>query len=175
MTESLSTERPDPPNIAGELEMLNGWLDFHRATLVRKCEGLDAEQLARRAVPPSTLSLLGLVRHMVDVEQNWFDAIAGRTRVSKYWNADNADFDFDGAEADPVAVAEAFADLQEAIAESRVILAATNLDVAFSRTRRGRQEVRSVRWAVVHMIEEYARHNGHADLLREAIDGATGF
>jgi uncharacterized damage-inducible protein DinB len=174
MTEHRSIERPDPPDIAGELDMLTGWLDFHRATLVRKCDGLDADQLARRAVPPSTLSLLGLVRHMVDVEQNWFDAIAGRTRVSKYWDADNDDFDFDGAVADPEAVHEAFADLQEAIEQSRAVLAQTTLDATFDRVRRIGEQTYSVRWVLVHMVEEYARHNGHADLLREAIDGATG-
>jgi uncharacterized damage-inducible protein DinB len=164
-------ERVEPPNVAGEREMLSGWLDFHRATLARKCAGLDAEQLACRSVPPSTLSLLGLVRHLADVERTWFDRVTGRVRDSNYGTEHDPDFDLNGAAADPEQVARAFGDWERAVAESRAVFAGAALEETFEHPRDGTQ---SVRWVMVHLIEEYARHHGHADLLREAIDGVTG-
>jgi uncharacterized damage-inducible protein DinB len=151
--------------------MLIGWLDFHRATLALKCDGLDAQQLARRAVPPSALSLLGLLRHMGEVEQIWFDRMAGCIRTTPYSDDDHPDRDFDDAIADDACVAEALAYWQEQVEVARAVTAATRLDDVFPCGRHGEL---SARWVLVHMIEEYARHNGHADLLRELIDGTTG-
>ena len=147
------------------------FLDYHRATFAWKCEGLDAEQLARRSAPPSTMSLLGLLRHLADVERSWFDRVAGRRREQYYFTDGEPDLDFDGAIADPEIVAQAYANWAEAIADSRAVAATVGLDDWFESTHSGRL---TVRWLYAHLLEEYARHNGHADLLREAIDGATG-
>ncbi len=164
--------RTDPPFVAGEREMLDAWLDFHRATLLSKCEGLDDDQLRRRAVPPSSLSLLGLVRHLTEVENSWFSRLlAGRDVLPLYYSDDDEDGDFDNVHAADVAAD--MATHRAAVAQSRDVAAGYGLDDIASRLRRGEHEV-SLRWIYVHMIEEYARHNGHADLLREAIDGCTG-
>jgi uncharacterized damage-inducible protein DinB len=150
--------------------MLESWLEYHRATLALKCEGLSLEQLRERAVPPSSLSLLGLVRHMADVEQNWFRRVlSGETVAGIYWTEDNEDGDFD--DVDTADADEAFATWRAECDNARkVAAAAPSLDIT---GKRHGMEV-SLRWIYVHMIEEYARHNGHADLLRERIDGATG-
>jgi uncharacterized damage-inducible protein DinB len=159
----------DPPFVAAERPMLESWLEYHRDTLAFKCEGLSAEQLRMRAVPPSTLSLLGLVRHMAEVERSWFHrTIAGREAPPRYYSKADPDGDFDNVdEADPD---EAFAAWREDCDASRRVLAgkASLDDTIVSK------DAVSVRWILVHMIEEYARHNGHADLLRQRIDGATG-
>ncbi|HEX6501257.1 MAG TPA: DinB family protein [Micromonosporaceae bacterium] len=161
--------RPRPPLIAGEREMLDAWLDFHRATLVHKCAGLTVEQLRERACPPSSLSLLGLVRHMTDVERGWFTGFAGGDRTKRYSSPDNPDGDFDDVDgADPQ---EAFAAFAEECDTSRSLVAGRDLDETYVHWR---GEEISLRWIYVHMIEEYARHNGHADLLRERIDGTVG-
>jgi uncharacterized damage-inducible protein DinB len=167
--------RPDPPLVGDERATLAGFLDYQRATLEWKCTGLDPEQLARRAVPTSALSLLGIVRHLADVEWGWFDRFGmdGYRRDPYFFSADDRNRDFDGAVADPDAVAEAFTKWREAVADSRAVVARTDLDATFRHRRWDDREV-SLRWVLVHMIEEYARHNGHADLLREAIDGAVG-
>jgi len=148
--------------------MLESWLDFHRATLLMKCTGLNDEQLRIRACPPSTLTLLGLVRHMDEVENGWFGRFAGEE--SPVYSTDewpDADFDdLDGADA-----AANFAAFERQCARSRERAAGRGLDETFT-GRRGKEF--SLRWIYVHMIEEYARHNGHADLIREAIDGTTG-
>ncbi len=164
--------RTDPPNVAGEREALDGWLDFHRSTLLMKCQGLTGEQLARRAVPPSTLSLLGLVRHMAEVERAWFRRrLAGEAGLSLLYSSDESpDGDFDFAEA---ATAEAdLAALARECELARRAAAGRLLDDTFVHERTG--DTMDLRWAYVHMIEEYARHNGHADILREQIDGVTG-
>jgi uncharacterized damage-inducible protein DinB len=151
--------------------MLSAWLDYHRATLAMKCHGLSAEQLRSAAIPPSTLSLLGLVRHMAEVERGWFRrTLAGENAPPIYYNAQEADgADFDVAQAD---VEEAFARWNEECARARTIVAsAASLDVV-GRQRRGNTV--SLRWIMVHMVEEYARHNGHADLLRQRLDGSVG-
>ncbi len=160
--------RTDPPMTAGEREMLESWLDYHRATLLWKCTGLNDEQLKERACPPSTLSLLGLVRHMNEVENGWFGRFVGEgTRVYSTDEWPDADFDdLDNADA-----AADFAAFEEQCARSRQRAAGRGLDETFT-SRRG--HTISLRWIYVHMIEEYARHNGHADLIREAIDGVTG-
>jgi uncharacterized damage-inducible protein DinB len=165
-------DRREPPLTADERATLEGFLDFHRATLELKCRGLTPEQLATRSVPPSSLSLLGLVRHLADVETDWFHLVAtGTRRTPRFYSADDPDGDFDHAVGDAAAVDEAFAAWREAVAQSRAISAATALDATFEHPRRGPT---SLRWVLAHMVEEYARHNGHADLLRERIDGVTG-
>jgi uncharacterized damage-inducible protein DinB len=166
------TDRTDPAEVADERATLIGFLDYQRATLALKCADLSPAQLARRAAPPSALSLLGLVRHMAEVERGWFDEIAGHTRPDVYSTPENRTLDFDGAVADPEVVERAFRDWRTAIAESDVVLSGTDLAATYLQPRNG--EPMSVRWVLVHMIEEYARHNGHADLLREAVDGVTG-
>ncbi|MEU6236918.1 DinB family protein [Kitasatospora sp. NPDC047058] len=167
------TARTDPPFAADETAMLTAWLDFHRATLARKCEGLTADQLRLRSVPPSSLSLLGLVRHMAEVEHFWFRAILLGEEIDSdelYCSEEHPDGDFDlidtaDAEAD-------FATWQRQVAAARQACAGLPLDTVGQRDRRGEQV--TLRWILVHMVEEYARHNGHADLLRELVDGSTG-
>ena len=152
--------------------MLDQWLEFHRATLAWKCDGLDVDALRRRSVPPSTLSLLGLMRHMAEVEQHWFRrCLAGEDAPSFYCSDSNPDGDFDDVDtADP---AEAFATWRAECEHARVLVAADpSLDRIGARPRNGHAV--SLRWIMVHMIEEYSRHNGHADLLRQCIDGAVG-
>jgi uncharacterized damage-inducible protein DinB len=162
-------EVPPPPYVGDERPLLEAWLDFHRATLLWKCSGLDAEQLRQRSVPPSTMSLLGLVRHLTEVERTWFTRVlTGEDAPPLYYSDDDPDGDFDGVDD-----ADAEADLARftaQVATSRATATAHGLED--TGTRRG-QPV-SLRWIYGHMIEEYARHNGHADLLREAVDGATG-
>lgn len=152
-----------------EREMLRDWLDWHRATLLRKCAGLDAGQLAARAVPPSNLSLLGLVRHMSDTERGWVRrAYRGERLPGLYSRSDAPDADFE--EAAPAGAEE---DFERYRAECRAVDAAlegAGLDETFTL----RERTISVRWMWQHLVEEYARHNGHADLIREVIDGSVG-
>ncbi|MDT7539945.1 MAG: hypothetical protein QOI82_3530 [Actinomycetota bacterium] len=148
------------------------YLRYQRLTLELKCGGLDAEQLARRAVEPSTLSLLGLLRHMAEVERAWFRrTLSGLDAPRRYSPEGEFDHDFDGAVADPAIVEEAWAAWREevAFAERYLDEQADMGAVVF----RGDEQL-SVREVLVHMVEEYARHNGHADLLRERIDGRVG-
>jgi uncharacterized damage-inducible protein DinB len=154
--------------------MIADYIDWHRATLLRKCEGLTAEQLKRRSVPPSNLSLLGLVRHLADVERGWFRrGIGGETSATAppiFYGDDDEEGDIDfGPDADAAAD---LATYRDEIALCREVIDATgSLDRAIGEEDGGPV---TVRWVFQHMLEEYARHNGHADLLREAIDGATG-
>ena len=167
----MTVERIDPPLVAEEREMLDTWLDYHRATLAVKCEGLTDDQLRARAVPPSSLSLLGLVRHMGEVERSWFRRVLGGEQAPpRYYSDENPDGDFDDVAG--AGVAEAFGYWRDECAHARErVAAAPSLDV----TGTGRSGDRySLRWIMVHMIEEYARHNGHADLLRERINGTVG-
>jgi hypothetical protein len=164
-------DRHDPPTVAGERESLDSWLDYHRATLLFKCQGLTGEQLARRAVEPSSLSLLGLVRHMAEVERAWFRRrFAGQAELGALFCSEQfPDGDFDLAEA-----GDAEADFATFMAEcelARGAAAGRSLDDTFVHPQWATIDLR---WVYVHMIEEYARHNGHADLLRERIDGVTG-
>jgi uncharacterized damage-inducible protein DinB len=150
--------------------MLEAWLDYHRATLAMKCDGLSDEQLRTRSVPPSSLSLLGLVRHMADVERSWFRRVlAGQEAPPLFYSPDDPDGDLDNT--DGADVVEAFKAWQAECDEARRIVAATPVLEA---TGERQGEAVSLRWILVHMIEEYARHNGHADLLRERIDGVVG-
>ncbi|MGI9148376.1 MAG: DinB family protein [Chloroflexota bacterium] len=153
--------------------MLDTWLDYHRATLLMKCAGLTEAQLKLRAAEPSTLSLLGLVRHMTEVERNWFRRrIAGEDAPPVYYTKERRDDDFDAVdEADPAAM---FAAFTAEVERCRKIAAGVSLEAVAANTSNDGRGDFSVRWIYVHMIEEYARHNGHADLLRERIDGAKG-
>ncbi len=149
--------------------MLDAWLDFHRATLLIKCDGLSAEDLVRHSVEPSTMSLLGLVRHMAQVERGWFRAcLAGEDTEPLYSREDAEDADFD--ETDPRRAADDLATYRAEVELCREVAGRFALDDCGM--RHGQQV--SLRWIYLHMIEEYARHNGHADLLRQRIDGATG-
>ncbi|WP_435587367.1 DinB family protein [Micromonospora aurantiaca (nom. illeg.)] len=167
----METERIGPPLLGGERESLRAFLDFHRATLALKCEGLTDEQLRRAASPPSTLSLLGLVRHMAEVERTWFRRVIAAEDVPLVWS-DSGDFQqaYDARDAD---AAEAFEAWQREIEHARRIeREAESLEVTGHQARWG--EDVSLRLVMLHMLHEYARHNGHADLIREAIDGTVG-
>lgn len=159
-------------SLADEKATYAEYLRTQRLTLELKCVGLDAEQLARRSVEPSSLSLLGLLRHMAEVERAWFRrCLAGLDAPRRYSPAGEFDHDFDGAVADPAVVAEAWTAWREEVAFAEEFLAAAT-DMGAVVTR-GSERI-SVREVLVHMIEEYSRHNGHADLLRERIDGKVG-
>jgi len=166
-------DRAEPPLVAGERASLESWLEFHRRTLLVKCAGLTSDQLKLRPVPPSTLSLLGLVRHMTDVEHWWFTMHAGRAGSGLRYSTDaDPDGEFNQTES-----ADAEADLRTYRAEierSNAAVAGVDLDLVVPSRGDHPDRVRDVRWIFQHMIEEYARHNGHADIIREQIDGATG-
>ncbi|MET7970008.1 DinB family protein [Micromonospora sp. NPDC005305] len=167
-------DRKTEPYVGDERTMLEGWLDYHRDTLLHKCAGLTAEQLRTASVEPSTLTLLGLVRHMADVERWWFRIRAAGEDIPGLYDGDeDPDADLNAvADADP---AEAFATLRAEVEAARKAAAGLSLDHTFRRPRRdGTADDMNLRWVYVHMIEEYARHNGHADLIRERIDGVTG-
>ena len=158
---------------SGEKGVLAGYLEHYRLTLQLKCEGLDAERLAERSVPPSTLSLLGLVRHLAKVEHSWFRRVLGKQPELPrlYWSEEDRDLDFNGAVPDPAVVEDAWRSWRQEVANAREYLDSVT-DLGELVDHHGEQiEVRDV---LVHMIEEYARHVGHADLLRECIDGRTG-
>jgi uncharacterized damage-inducible protein DinB len=158
--------------LGDERATLVEFLRFQRLTLEVKCRGLDPEQLARRSVEPSTMSLLGLVRHMAEVERTWFRRrFAGQDVPKRYQTAAQPDGDFDGAVADPAVVEEAWAAWREEVAFAEEYTTATDLGFV---AEDGAGDPISLRELLVHMVEEYARHNGHADLLRERIDGRVG-
>jgi uncharacterized damage-inducible protein DinB len=156
----------------GERAVLLDYLRHYRLTLPMKCDGLDAGQMARRSVPPSTLSLLGLVRHMAKVEHHWFRRVMQGEEVPRLYVSDtDRDADFNGAVADDVVVAEAWEAWHREVAAAEAFVAGVDsLDVEGVHPD-GPVALREV---LVHMIEEYARHMGHADLLRECVDGRTG-
>jgi len=169
--ELVDSRRTEPAFVLADRAMLEAWLEFHRATLLLKCEGLNDAERKARLVPTSLLSLHGLVRHMAEVERNWFSRVllaAPDTRPIWYDPAsedselvplDDADWETD--------LAMWHAECEQSRANS------ADKDLDYTGTRRG--EPVSLRWIYVHMIEEYARHNGHADLMREMIDGAVGW
>ncbi|WP_243716324.1 DinB family protein [Actinomadura darangshiensis] len=160
------------PAVGDERTMLTNTLTAQRATLELKCAGLGAES-ARRSVEPSTLSLLGLVRHLADVERRWFRTVlAGHDTPPRFSSDNDPDGEFDGAAPDAEVIAGAWRAWREEVDFSNTYIAeAPHLDVEGHDPWRGRV---SLRWVLIHMIEEYARHNGHADLLRERLDGARG-
>ncbi|MFF0292482.1 DinB family protein [Kitasatospora sp. NPDC004615] len=165
-------ERLLPPLNADERTTLESWLEFHRVTLVMKCEGLNDEQAAATSVPPSNFTLIGLVQHMAEVERNWFRRVLAGEQAPPIYDPeadpDGPDGGFDLAEG--ATLADALATWRAEIARTRELCAAR----ALTDTGRFMDQDVSLRWIYVHMIEEYARHNGHADLLRERIDGTTG-
>ena len=156
----------------GDPAVLESYLRHYRLTLELKCAGLTAAQLATRSVPPSTLSLLGLLRHMARVEHSWaVRVLEGRSELDKlYWTPEQPDLDFDVAVADQACVDDAWASWRREVAHAGQVYAGKRLDDVV----RHHGEPLEVRDVVVHMIEEYARHCGHADLLRECLDGRTG-
>ena len=159
--------RGDGSLIAGEREMLLGYLNFQRSTLLTKCTGLTGEELARRAAPPSSMSLLGLIRHMAKVERTWFRLRFAGEALQPLFVGKDVDFD----DVDPASARHEYEQLVE---EQRLADAAVrnaSLDDVFTHA----DETYSLRFLYLHMIGEYARHNGHADMVRERIDGSTGF
>jgi len=168
-TPDTGTFRTDPPRVADERTMYQTWLDFHRGTLLWKCAGLTDTQLKSASVSPSTLTLLGLLRHMSEVERSWFRSRAARLALPHlYCSDEDEDGDFDNV-TDAV-VDQDVATFKAECSAADEAVRALSLDDTFV----GHSGPISLRWVYVHMIEEYARHNGHADLLRESIDGATG-
>ncbi|MFI8526350.1 DinB family protein [Promicromonospora sukumoe] len=162
-------------NPVGEKETLWNYLKHYRLTLEMKCEGLDAEQLARRSVPPSTMSLLGLVRHLAHVEQTWFQRVLReQPELPKlFGKSENPDADFDGAVADPAVVEDAWENWRREVRDADTWMEALPEDGLGATVTRGDEQI-PVRDVLVHMIEEYSRHVGHADLLRECVDGRVG-
>lgn len=169
----MTMERSEPANNADERTMLEGWLDYHRQTLAWKCEGLDDAQLRTASIAPSELSLLGLVRHMAEVERAWFRRVlVGDETAPLYYSEEDPDGEFHLTESDTWE--EAYATWQSEIEIARRNAARFALDDLSKGRSRFTEEPFSLRWIYTHMIEEYARHNGHADLIRERIDGVTG-
>jgi len=175
-------ERPEPPRDSDEAATLVGFLDYQRETLRRKCRGLTDEQL-RVTLPPSPITLGGLLKHLACVEDSWFtEVVAGEPLPEPWASVDfeaDADWTWQSAAGDPGDVLRAL--WAERVSRSRAITPgqlSDNGDAALSQTHAvvywGDQERVSLRWVLTHMIEEYARHNGHADLIRESIDGQTG-
>ncbi|MET9516859.1 DinB family protein [Streptomyces sp. NPDC002994] len=173
-TDTTPDGRPVPPMNADERTTLDGWLDFHRATLALKCEGLDDRRIRQASVAPSSLTLLGLVQHMAEVERNWFQRVFGGLDVPEVYGegdgrrADGTDGGFGLVEGR--GIDEALRVWRDEIARGREICAGR----ALTDTVLFRGQEMSLRWIYVHMIEEYARHNGHADLVRERVDGTSG-
>jgi hypothetical protein len=163
--------REHPPLVADERTTLTSWLDFHRTTLRQKCEGLTDPQMVEASVPPSAMTMLGLVQHMTSVEWWWFEHIfAGGPAPEPIETGDDPEAEWHMLERGRVAAA--LEEFQRQCAHSRTVVGqATSFDVLSASPER---PTRDLRWVMAHMIEEYARHNGHADLLRECIDGAVG-
>ncbi|MFH8979679.1 DinB family protein [Streptomyces varsoviensis] len=170
---ALGSERSIPPPHAGEKAMLESWLEFQRETLAVKCAGLDDRQVRLAAVEPSAMTLLGLVQHMTVVERKWFQEVLAGREVS-YDEAIGDGFTLVAERG----IEAALADWRAEVQRSREAAAEGSLDDSGALNEQfakiiGESSV-SLRWILVHMIEEYARHNGHADLIRERIDGVTG-
>ena len=178
MSDMWTTPEDDPRsngNPPGDKATYREYLGNYRLTIEMKCEGLDASQLAARSVPPSTLSLLGLVRHLAQVENHWFQRVlqGHSDRPRLYQREYETDWDFNGAVADPGVVQDAFATWKAEIARADEWLNALAEDSLGREVPHG-DGIAATRDVLVHMIEEYARHAGHADLLRECIDGRAG-
>jgi uncharacterized damage-inducible protein DinB len=167
MTTWPTPSRPNTPKRTDERTSLETWLDFHRTTLLMKCAGLSPDRLAERSCPPSRLSLLGLLRHMTEVE-TWFHDFDGQPRTLFFGTETEPEADFEAL--DPARADDDRVAFLASVDRARAAVAGRDLDELSP----VRQVPTSLRWVFQHMIEEYARHNGHADLLRERIDGATG-
>lgn len=162
--------RTAPPRLGDERTILTAFLDYHRLTFELKCAGLAADRVSKTSIEPSTLSLHGLVRHLSGVERWWFQLqFAGHDVPLLYYSDDDPNQDFESLDGD---VDEAFGVWRRECDRSREIVAAASLDDTGVAKRNGQPF--SLRWLLVNHIAEYARHNGHADLLRERLDGATG-
>ena len=168
----MTDDRVMPPPEGAERQMLEAWLDRQRATLALKCAGLSDDQLREQAVPPSRLSLLGLIRHMAEVERNWFRPLLAGEQMMGIWAEGQA------LDPEPAFDEVGTADVQAAFTawgaecENARNLAGAAPSLEVTGLRGGTRF--SLRWVMIHLIEEYSRHNGHADLLRERIDGSTG-
>lgn len=167
-------ERVDPPDHAPEKELLVAFLDYYRATLLRKADGITDEQARTAPTPPSELTLMGLVRHMAAVEHHWFRRWWENTGEPWLFDGPDPDADFHPGPNDTMPAALAM--FTREVDHARRLIDAADPDQRAARRdeRDGRSFQPSMRWILVHMIEEYARHCGHADLIREAIDGSTG-
>ena len=168
-------KRVAAPLVAQEREALLMWLDYHRQTLLWKLEGLDDEQL-RRPMVPSGLTLLGLVKHLTEVEYGWFARKFGREggpKLFDYTNDPDADFHVHEDESTEEIVS---AYVKACERSNQIFADAASLDETFKEQRLGPDDIRDIdlRWVMIHMIEETARHNGHADIIRELIDGSIG-
>jgi uncharacterized damage-inducible protein DinB len=165
--------RSDVPSV-GERATLIDFLTGCRQTLELKCQGLSAAQMARRSIPPSNMSLLGLLRHMADVERYWFrQVLSGEDAPRRYRTNEDRDADFNGARPDPAFVSNAWDAWHEEVAYAEQYVDGCG-DLGATVPLPDEEEVIAVREVIVHMVEEYARHCGHADLLRERIDGRVG-
>lgn len=167
----VDDDRPRIPRVAGEREALTAYLEYYRATVDMKCRGVTADQARARSMPPSTMSLHGLVRHLAGVERWWFQQNFERRDVPfLFFTEDQPDLDFDPpADAD---FAEDLATWRAECSVSRDIVAAHDLDDT-ARPLDWHEDV-DLRWLVLRMVTEYAQHCGHLDLLREGVDGRTG-
>ena len=158
----------------GERATLDDFLTGCRQTLELKCQGLDPEQMARRSAPPSNMSLLGLIRHMADVERYWFrQVLSNEDAPRRFRTTEDRDADFNGASADPAVVDDAWEAWREEIAYAERCVEGFG-DLGTTVQLPNEDEQVAVREVLIHMVEEYARHCGHADLLRERIDGRVG-
>ena len=166
------TRTEAPLAATDERVLLTGFLDFQRETLRWKCRGLTDEQLRTRSVPTAGVTLLGLLRHMAQVERYWFREVWAAERFEAELFGRTVDPDEDWNDLAEDTGAAALARLWAEIEGARANVAATDLEAVFTRGDTGERV--SARWILIHMVEEYARHNGHADLLREAIDGEVG-
>ncbi|AKJ13968.1 hypothetical protein ABB07_29175 [Streptomyces incarnatus] len=167
---TLPDGRPIPSMTGPERPMLEGWLDFHRATLELKCRGLDDAQVRRASAEPSELTLLGLVQHLAEVERNWFQRVLAGLDVPPVFEEGT------GYALDPDrGLEEALVAWRREVARGRELLAGRSLEDTGRIVDAPLAGIAvSVRWVLIHLIEEYARHNGHADIIRERIDGVTG-
>ena len=168
MTADPSIPREDPDLLTGELDLLGQYLDYHRATLAMNCARLSETDLKRRAVPTSSLTLLGLVRHLTEMERHYLvHALSGENRGFHYCTDENPEADIEGLDAGMTEDSMRRWHQEQSDADA-LIAACTDLSAP---TATGWN---SVRWHLLKVIQEYARHNGHADILRERIDGTTG-
>ncbi len=171
-TPAAPDTRTGPPFMAGERESLEAWLEFYRETLPVKVGGLTAAQLCQPSVPPSTLTIVGIVRHLSDVERYWFSNVVAGTAQPARYKAEDPDADFNGYSAKS-ALHDVAAHAEELATARGMAATAKDLDAPLPGLRHG-QEL-NLRWVYTHMIEEYARHLGHMDLLRESLDATTGY
>jgi hypothetical protein len=161
-------ERVPEPESVGERELLLGWLQFHRDALAAKCDGMSDEQLVEQSAPPSTLSLLGLVRHLTEMERHYLGhALSADGRGYLYCTDEDEEADIENLDASMTATSQQ--NWRDQMSESDTLLAGyDDLDAD------GATGWFSVRWGLLKVIQEYARHNGHADIVRERIDGLRG-